>query len=591
MTPYKLLARLLSYSWIYWPGFVIAFVAMLIVAITEAAFPAMMKPLLDRGFQGATSFQVWWVPTAVLLIFLVRGSANFLVGYTMQWVANNVLRDLRRAMFEKLLCLPSTFFDKSTSGQLISKMIVEIHMVLFAVTNVVTVMVRDSLILMGLLAWLFWLNWKLTLIVLILLPFLALLSYRFSTRMREISKKFMTATGDMTTSIEEAIAGNRVIKVFGGEGYETKRFELVNSLYRRQAMRLAVAQSLQSPLTQLLASLAVAAILTIALVQSRSGAATVGDFVSFITAMLMMFGPLRHLTDVNSQMQRGLVAAESIFSFIDEKNELDNGRLELERSVGSIQFSNISLSYAGRDRHAVRDFTLEITPGSMIALVGPSGCGKTSVVNMLMRIYEHSAGGIFIDQISIKDLSLKSLRKQFALVSQDVVLFNDTIYKNISYGREDVTAEDVRSAVTAADLANFIQSLPRGLETVVGDRGIRLSGGQRQRIAIARAILKDAPILILDEATSALDSTSEENIKSAINALRQDRTTIVIAHRLSTVVDADQIIVMEQGRIIQKGRHDHLVREPGLYQNLYLKLITDTNNASNVLINDSSRSS
>jgi subfamily B ATP-binding cassette protein MsbA len=572
MTPYKLLTRLLSYSWIYWPGFVIAFVAMLIVAITEAAFPAMMKPLLDRGFQGATSFQVWWVPTAVLLIFLVRGSANFLVGYTMQWVANNVLRDLRRAMFEKLLCLPSTFFDKSTSGQLISKMIVEIHMVLLAVTNVVTVMVRDSLILMGLLAWLFWLNWKLTLIVLILLPFLALLSYRFSTRMREISKKFMTATGDMTTSIEEAIAGNRVIKVFGGEGYETKRFELVNSLYRRQAMRLAVAQSLQSPLTQLLASLAVAAILTIALVQSRSGAATVGDFVSFITAMLMMFGPLRHLTDVNSQMQRGLVAAESIFSLIDEKTELDSGQKVLDRVIGKINFQKVSFSYTGRDTPAIDRLTLDIEAGTTVAFVGPSGSGKTTLISLLLRLYERTGGQILIDDIPIEEISLRSLRAQFAVVSQDVILFNDTIESNIAYGRDDVAEAKLWEAIRAADLEKLILELPKGLQTIVGDRGVRLSGGQRQRIAIARAVIKDAPILILDEATSALDGASESRVKYALDKLRTERTTLVIAHRLSTVLNADNIVVMERGRAVQVGRHADLLLSNGLYRELYSEL-------------------
>ena len=585
-----LFRRLITHATPYWPGFTIAFIAMIVVAATEAAFPAMMKPLLDNGFQNTSSFQVWWVPTAVLAIFVIRGIANFIVGYLMQWIANNVLRDLRGAMFAKLLLLPATFFDRSSSGRLISKLVSEVHIVLIVVTNVVTVAVRDLLVLLGLIAWLTYLNWQLSLIVFALIPALALLSINFSRRLRNISKSHLSTTGEMTSIIEEAISGYRVIKIFDGSNYEETRFKKVNSRYRRQAMRLAILQSLQSPVTQLIVAFGVAAILTIALIQSRLGSNTVGDFVSFITAMLMMFGPIRHLTDINSQLQRGLVAADSIFSFIDEKTELDIGTKQLNHATGSIQFSNVSLLYTERDLHAVRDFTLEIAPRSMIALVGPSGCGKTSVVNMLMRIYEHSAGDIFIDQISIRDLSLKSLRKQFALVSQDVVLFNDTIYKNISYGREDLTPADVWNALNAADLANFIQSLPQGLETIVGDRGIRVSGGQRQRIAIARAILKNAPILILDEATSALDSTSEENIKSAINALRRDRTTIVIAHRLSTVVDADQIIVMEQGRIIQKGRHDHLVREPGLYQNLYLKLITDTNSASDVLVNDPSRS-
>lgn len=562
----------MSYSWVYWPGFLVAFVGMVVTAVTETTFPAMMKPLLDKGFQGVSSFQVWWVPTAVLLIFLVRGIANFVVSYAMQWVANNVLRDLRRAMFERLLCLPSGFFDKSSSGQLISKMIVEVHMVLLVATNVVTVVVRDTLILVGLFAWLLWLNWKLTLIVLTLMPFLAVLSFRFSKRMREISGKFMSATGDMTATIEEMISGNRVIKVFGGEKYETRRFDKVNSVYRGQAMRLAIAQSLQSPMSQFIAAIGVAVILTIALMQSRAGATTVGDFVSFITAMLMMFSPLRHLTDINSQMQRGLVSAESIFKLIDEKTEADTGKQVLLRSKGEVCFESVSLQYPGRDRPAVDQVSLAIAAGKTIAFVGPSGSGKTSLVNLLPRLYEPSGGRILIDGVSIHDVTLRSLREQFALVSQDVILFNDTIGRNIAYGREDISEESIRAAVGAADLGRFIDSLPEGLNTMVGDRGVRLSGGQRQRVAIARAIIKDAPILILDEATSALDSASEASVKTAIDRLRTNRTTLMIAHRLTTVVNADEIVVLDQGKIVQQGSHDDLILQVGLYQTLYSQM-------------------
>lgn len=590
MTSYRLFSRLMAYSWAYWPGFAFALIGMLVTAATETAFPAMMKPLLDKGFQGATSFQVWWVPTVVLLIFLTRGIATFVVGYAMQWVANNVLRDLRRAMFERLLCLPSAFFDKSTSGQLISKMIVEVHVVLLVATNVITVVVRDCLILIGLVAWLFWLNWKLTLIVLTLMPFLAVLSLRFSKRMREISGKFMSASGDMTATVEEAIFGNRVIKVFGGQNYETRRFDMVNAVYRGQAMRLAIAQSLQSPMSQFIAAIGVAAILTIALMQSRTGAATVGDFVSFITAMLMMFSPLRHLTDVNSQMQRGLVAAESIFTLIDEKTEVDIGSQVLPRSKCEIRFENVSLQYPGRDRPAVDQVSLLIAAGKTVAFVGPSGSGKTSLVNLLPRLYEPSSGRILIDGISIHDVTLRSLREQLALVSQDVVLFNDTIGRNIAYGREDVSDESIHAAVKAADLERFINSLPEGLNTMVGDRGVRLSGGQRQRLAIARAIIKNAPVLILDEATSALDSASEASVKAAIDRLRRNRTTLVIAHRLTTVVDADQIVVMHEGKIVQQGRHEALMQEPGLYQKLYSQMKHDESTDKKTLDDAFSRS-
>jgi subfamily B ATP-binding cassette protein MsbA len=572
MTSYQLFSRLLAYAWVYWPGFLLAFIGMVMVAATEAAFPAMMKPLLDKGFQGANSFEVWWVPTAVLVIFVVRGASTFVVGYSMQWVANNVLRDLRRAMYAKLITLPSGFFDRTSSGQLISKMIVEVHVVLLAATNVLTVLVRDSLILIGLLAWLLWLNWKLTLIVLFLVPFLGVLSIKFSRRMREVSGRFMSANENLTARIEESIAGNRVIKIFGGDRYEKNRFEVANAHYRGQAMRLAVAQALQSPATQLIAAVGVAAILTIALIQSRAGAATVGDFVSFITAMLLMFSPLRHLTDINSQLQRGLVAAESIFAFIDEKSESDKGVQTISRARGEIRFEGVSLHYPGRDRPALNRISFSIEAGKTFAFVGTSGSGKTSLMSLLPRLYELTDGKIFLDGISISDLTLSSLRSQLSIVSQDVMLFNDTIGANIAYGCESISDQDIKKAAGAADLGEFIAALPEGLNTMVGDRGVRLSGGQRQRVAIARAIVKDAPILILDEATSALDSKSEASVKLAIDRLSARRTTLIVAHRLSTVVNADQIIVLDQGEVVQRGSHRELIQREGLYQTLYSQM-------------------
>lgn len=382
----------------------------------------------------------------------------------------------------------------------------------------------------------------------------------------------MLATGELTASTEEIISGNRIIKIFGGHVYELNRFERINAKYRAEAMRLAIAQALQSPATQLIAAIGVSVILTIALLQSRAGAATVGDFVSFITAMLLMFGPLRHLTDVNSQIQRGIVAAESIFSLLDEPSEPNLGRSKLSDVSGAISFQGVKLRYEGRERLAVDGVTLEIPPGKTFAFVGPSGSGKTSLVNLLPRVYELCEGRILIDGISIQDVSLLSLREQFALVSQDVILFNDTIRSNITYGSQNTSDENLWRAVRAADLEDFIRGLPAGLDTMVGDRGVRLSGGQRQRVAIARAVVKNAPILILDEATSALDSNSEAHVKRAIDALRSNRTTLVIAHRLTTVVDADQIVVMDQGKIVQKGTHEELLQCDGLYKQLYRQM-------------------
>lgn len=545
---------------------------MAVTAATETAFPAMMKPLLDKGFGGATSFQVWWVPTAVLLIFITRGAASFVAQYSMQWVSNNVLRDIRQAMFEKLITMPASSFDTKSSGQLIARMISEAQMVLFAATGVITILIRDTLVLAGLMGWMFWLNWKLTCVVLLVMPLLAVMTLKFAKRMRRVSHGQMAATSEMTTTVEEAISGNRVIKVFGGEAYEQTRFDRVNRDYRSQAMRLAIAQALQSPISQLIAALGVAVVLTIALAQSRAGSATVGDFVSFITAMLMMFSPLKHLADVNAQLQRGLAAAQGVFALIDENSERDLGTQTLKSVRGNIEYLNVSLRYPTRERPALDNVTLKIPAGKTYAIVGPSGGGKTTFVNLLPRLYELDDGVITIDGVSIQDLQLKALRSKIALVSQDVVLFNDSIANNIAYGRNDISREEILRVAEAADLGGFVASLPEGLDTIIGDRGVRISGGQRQRIALARAMIKDAPILIMDEATSALDNTSEAAVKQAIDRLRRGKTTLVVAHRLSTVVSADQIVVLDHGKIAQQGTHAELIQQPGLYASLYMQL-------------------
>ena len=575
MTSTRLYGRLLSYAKPYWPGFALAALAMLVTAATETAFPALLKPLLDNGFAGASSFQVWWVPTAVLLIFLLRGTATFFSVYAMNWIANSVLRDLRQAMFNKLLTLPASAFDARSSGQLISRVIAEVNGVTSAATNVVNTLVRDSLILIGLLGWLFWLNWKLTLIVLVLLPFLAGLTLAFSKRMRRVSRDALKATAEMTRSVEEAIFGNRVIKVFQGDQFESGRFRKVNAEFRGQSMRLAIAQALQTPISQLIAAIGVAVVLTIALMQSRAGEATVGDFISFVTAMLMMFGPLRHLADVNAQLQRGLASAEAVFELIDEKSERDTGSRTVDRVRGEITFEGVSLAYPSSDREVLQAVSIVIRPGETVALVGPSGGGKTSLINLLPRLYEPTAGHVLIDGIAVTELTLASLRAQIALVSQDVVLFNDSIRNNIIYGAPDSSEARLEAAIAAADLSDFVASLPEGVETVIGDRGVRLSGGQRQRIAIARAVLKNAPILLLDEATSALDTKAEASVKAAIDQLRQGRTTLVVAHRLSTIVNADRILVIANGRLIEEGRHEALMAKAGLYASLYSKNLQD----------------
>lgn len=573
MTSAALFRRLLSYSFKYWPSFLVAVLAMSVTAATETAFPALMKQLMDNGFQGVSSFPLWWVPIIILGIFIVRGLATFVAAYSMEWLSNNVLRDIRQAMFDKLITLPCSSFDAKSAGQLISRMISEAQQVLMAATNVITVLVRDSLILLGLLAWLFWINWKLTLVVFCLMPALALLVRKFSKRLRTIGRGYLAAISEMTTSVEEAISGNRVVKIYGGEKYEKRRFSEINIRFRGQAMRYAIASGLQTPMSQLIAAIGVAVVVTIALTQAREGAATTGDFVSFMTAMLLMFSPIKHLADINSSLQRGLAAAEGVFALMDENSEKDKGTQIMDRAMGHLRFENVTIQYPTRDIPAINSLTLEIPAGKTYALVGPSGSGKSTFANLLPRLYEISSGKILIDGVDIQNLTLASLRAQIALVSQDVVLFNDTIGNNIAYGRTDLSDEAIREAARAADLLSFINLLPQGMQTIVGDRGVRVSGGQRQRIAIARAIIKNAPILILDEATSALDTQSESNVQRAIEELRKGRTTIVVAHRLSTVVNADRILVMDQGQVVQSGTHQELIQVPGLYQVLYARML------------------
>ena len=572
MTSLTLLRRLLGYSFRYWRGFLVAVAGMVVTAATETAFPALMKQLLDNGFQGAATFSVWWVPTIILVIFVARGLSTFIATYSMEWVSNNVLLDIREEMFEKLISLPSPTFDSKSGGQLISKVISDAQQVLFAATNVVTVLIRDSMILAGLLAWLFWINWQLTFVVIALIPFLALMTRKFSSRMRGVGRNYFSAVGDMTATVEEAISGNRVIKVYGGEDYERRKFLATNSKLRGQHMRYAIASALQSPISQFIAAIGVSVVVTIAMIQTRAGSVTIGDFVSFITAMLLMFNPLKHLAEVNSNLQKGLAAAEGVFQLLDEESEKDTGTKYMGRAKGELTFENVTIQYASREAPAIHNLTLLIPAGTTCAFVGPSGSGKSTIANLLPRLYELERGRIQIDGIDIREITLTSLRNQVALVSQDVVLFNDTIAQNIGYGRANVTREELVAGAEAADLMEFVESLPNGFDTVVGDRGVRVSGGQRQRIAIARAIVKDAPILILDEATSALDTRSESRVQQAIERLRKGRTTLIVAHRLSTVVYADQIIVLNNGEIVQQGNHEALISEPGLYQTLYAQM-------------------
>ena len=565
-----LYARLLGYVRPYWIAFAVSVVCMALTAAAEPAFPAIMKALLDGGFNGQDPDAIWFYPLAIVLLFVMRGIFGFIADYAFAWAANNVVLDLRRAMFGRLLALPTRFFDNQSSGALISKVAYDVQGVTQAATNVITVFVRDSLTVLGLLAWLLWLNWVLTLIVLGMLPLIALIVRLSSRRIRESARGAQTAMGSIAHTLEETIEAHKVVKIFGGQDYEMGRFEAACRKQRRQNMRNIVAASLVSPMTQVLTAMALGIVIAIALNDSAAQRTTVGGFMGFVTAMLMLLAPLKRLTDVNAPLQRGLAAAESVFQLIDQDAERDAGTIEIARAHGRIDFDQLGFGYPDREQKVLQRFDLSIAPGETVALVGASGSGKTTLAHLLARFYTPTSGRILLDGYDIQNVKLASLRANMALVSQDVVLFNDSVAANIAYGAmRGASREDIEAAARAAQAFDFIQAMPEGFDTLIGENGVKLSGGQRQRLAIARALLKDAPVLILDEATSALDTESERQVQAALEVLMKNRTTLVIAHRLSTIERADRIVVMDRGRIAEIGRHADLLAAGGMYANLY----------------------
>ena len=570
LTSLELYLRLLRYVRPYASVFAVAIVAMVVVAASEPALPAMLKPLLDGTFVAKDERMIKWMPIIIVGIFLVRGVADYVSHYTVNWVGNRVVMDLRNAMFEKLLRLPARFYDSHPTGNLISKVTFDVQQVTTAATLVLTVIVKDGLAAVGLLAWMLWLNWKLSLFSLVMTPAVLLVVKLISRRLRRSSRDVQRSMGDVTQVLQEAIEGQKVVKLFGGQDYEFNRFNTEANRVRRYLMKQTTAAAASVPTVQLIAAVALAVIVYLASAQSSANEITVGGFVSFITAMLMLNGPLKRVLSVNEPLQRGLAAAESIFALIDEPGEPDHGTVTLERAKGGLRFHNVSFAYPGSERLAVQDIDLDIAPGETVALVGPSGSGKTTIANLVPRFYHPTRGRITLDGHDLEDLRLESLRANIALVSQDVVLFNDTVAANIAYGTMDrVTENDIVAAARAAHALEFIEQMPEGMQTLVGENGVRLSGGQRQRLAIARALLKNAPILVLDEATSALDSESERHIQAALETLIQGRTTIVIAHRLSTIERADRIVVLERGQAIEMGTHAQLLALGGLYARLY----------------------
>ena len=580
MNSKDLYLRLLSYVRPHARVFIASLLATVVVAATEPVLPALLKPLLDGSFVAKDPFYITWMPPLIALVFLIRGVAGFASEVAMRWVATRVVMDLRNEMFAKLLVLPDRRFSDTPSGNMLSRFTYNVNEVMQAATQALVTLVKDSLTVIGLLAWIFYLDWQLSLVTLLIVPSIAIIVRLVSHRLRRLSRQLQETIGDLNHVIDEVLQGHRVIKIFGGQDYETTRFRAVNNWVRRYSMKLTVASQGSVPIVQFLTVLGLAAVIYMASQRAAMDDITVGGFVSLFGAMALLLAPIKRLTKLNESLQRGLAAAESVFSLLDDDSEPDQGTRRLQRAQGKISFQQVSFSYPDsastsapapvNKPSVLQQIDLTIAPGETIAFVGASGSGKSSLVNLLPRFYDCDSGRILLDDIPLHELKLADLRAQIAYVGQQVLLFNDTIAAYICYGSaREVSRDDLLKAAQNAYALEFIQALPDGFETLIGENGTRLSGGQRQRIAIARALLKNAPVLILDEATSALDTQSERQVQAALDRLRQGRTALVVAHRLSTIENADRIVVLQQGRIVETGCHAELLAANGVYASLY----------------------
>ena len=572
----RIYVRLIAYAKPYWRMFAVSAVGMVFYAATEPIFAAMMKPLLDGTFIDRDAEVVKSMPLILLGIFLVRGIAGFINTYCLQWVGRRVVADLRQEMFEHLLRSPAGYFDTQSTGQILAKLTYNVENVADAATTAVTTIIRDGLTVIGLVAYMLYINVMLSAIFLLVGPAMAI-SIRFASQhFRRHSKRIQDRVGELTHVAQEAIDGHRVVKAFGGQARAAERFSFVNEKTRSLQMKMVATNAISVPLVQLVSAIAIAVIIYLSTMQGLREDISVGTFMSFILAMGLLLQPIKSLTGINNQLQRGIIAADSLFELIDSPAEVDTGERTLDRAQGRVEIRGLTHVYDVDKGPVLRDLDLVIEPGETLALVGRSGSGKSTLASLLPRFYDPLAGQILIDGIPTHDLTLASLRAQISLVTQEVVLFNDTIRNNIAYGHPGTVDQATLEAVAeAAHALEFIQDLPEGFDTLVGDRGILLSGGQRQRLAIARAMLKDAPILILDEATSALDSEAERHIQAALERLMSNRTTLVIAHRLTTIERANRILVLDQGRVVETGSHADLLALDGHYARLHRMQFND----------------
>ncbi len=580
--------RLLQYVVPYWRIFALAIFAIIVMAMTDPILAALIQPLLDGGFVEKDPSMIKLMPIFLMILILIKGMATLASSVGMTYVASRLVMDLRAAMFRKILTLPTSEFDKTSSGVLLSKVTYDVNRVMAAATDALVILVRDSLAVIGLLAWMFYLNWMLSLIVFSTVPAIIIVIRIVSKRLRKINISMQDAMGNMTRVLEEAIGGHKLVKVFGGYHYEENRFQSTSNQVRRFEVKTKIMSGFSVFLVQMFTASALGVIIYIAALQSAADNITVGGFVSLFTAMGMLFSPIKRLTKVNDQLQQGLAAAQSVFNLIDQTSESSEGsetkpvRFDSNAEIpetkpdlnvrfsGKLTFQHLHFAYEDQATPALQDISLIIEPGETIAFVGASGSGKTTLAHLIPRFYTLTDGHLLIDDININDLPLTHLRANIALVSQEVILFNDSVAANIAYGAmADAPREKIIAAAQSAYAMEFIEEMPDGLDTIIGERGVKLSGGQRQRLAIARALLKEAPILIFDEATSALDTQSEYQVQKSLDKLKQGCTTLIIAHRLSTIAKADRIVVMEKGRIVEIGSHAQLIEKQGIYAKLY----------------------
>ncbi|MEL0084081.1 MAG: lipid A export permease/ATP-binding protein MsbA [Gammaproteobacteria bacterium] len=562
--------RLLQYALPHWRVFLVAIVCLVGMGATNTSFAALMKPLIDGSFVDRDPKIISLIPFAIMGLALIRLVVDFGSKYAMAWIARKVIRQLRTEMFDHLLRLPAGFFDRQASGKLMSKVTYDVEQVATAATEAVSVLTRESITVIGLLGWMVYLNWKLAVGFVVVGPTIALVILKLNRRYRGLSKRLQESMGEITQATDEIITGQLITKIFNSQPRESAAFEKISDSNRNLHMKWISVDTIGSNLVQIILAVALAGSVYAAATFASTDQMTAGGFMSFIMAMMMLQGPIKKLTKMNSLVQRGLTAAISVFGLLDQFPEEDEGSEQFSEPPGTVAFENVSFAYGSEDRSVLRSISFEVESGQTVAIVGRSGGGKSTLVSLLPRFYNPQQGVIRVGGIDHRLVSLQALREQISLVGQSVILFNDTVANNIAYGGgPDVTAEQIEAAARMANAWEFISQLPDGLDSLVGDNGVLLSGGQRQRIAIARALLKDAPILILDEATSSLDTESERAIQAALEGLMANRTTLVIAHRLSTIENADLILVVRDGEIAERGTHAELIQKQGFYAELH----------------------